>query len=397
MRICCVIPSFYPAVVYGGWVFSSWNAYKAFSKLGIDTFVSTTNDNGNAVLQSSSKTYIKIEDNIYVKYYPQTIRERFSMSLLFNLWRDIYNSELVRIHGIFSISTPIGLFYSFILGKKVLLSPHGCLGTWCLADGNRLKKYYLYLLIRPFANNIIWHATSNQEANEIKTLYPNARIEVIPNGINLSDFGCINLYSKSDFVKKYAGIQRETDHVIISMGRLHKKKGFDILIRAFQKSLRAYPNTTLLIAGENFGEEGKLKKLIQDFGLENRAFIIGHLSGQDRIDFLANADVFVLPSHNENFGMVYAEAMAAGTPVIASKGTPWSDVERLKIGRWVNNDDTSTSDAIVDMLGKDTKIMGANSKEFITQQYTWEGISRKFNILFNEMLLVKKPKGRVIS
>jgi glycosyltransferase involved in cell wall biosynthesis len=386
MRICIVIPSFYPAVVYGGWVFSSINTCRELARLGIQSFVSTTNDNGENSLQPNTSAFKKIEDNIYVKYYPQTVKEKFSFSMLFHLWKDIRAADLVHVQAIFSAPTPIGLFFSFLSGKKVLLSPHGCLGKWCLADGSKFKKLYLLFLIRPFANTIWWHATSEQEKTEIKALFPRARVEIIPNGININEFAEINKYSRPEFIEKYLRKKVPAENILISMSRLHKKKGIDILILAFKKSLIKFPHSILLIAGDDFGEKAKLETLLAGLKLEEKIFFIGHLKDQDRIDFFANADAFVLPSHNENFGLVFAEAMAAGTPVIASKGTPWEEVEQLQIGRWVNNDPDTTAEAITDILGRDYQLMGEKSRQFIAANYAWESIGKKFEALFNNML-----------
>jgi glycosyltransferase involved in cell wall biosynthesis len=385
MRICVIIPSFYPAVLYGGWVFSSLNTCRELARLGIKSFVSTTNDNGKTYLKASYSDYTKLEENIFVKYYPQTFRERFSIKMFYLLWKDIKKADIVHIQGIFSSSSPIGLFYSFFFRKKVLLSPHGCLGNWCLADGSRLKKPYLFFFIKPFANTVWWHATSEQEMKEIKTLFPQAKIEIIPNGIYIDDFKHINKFDKSEFVKKYTGRSLYTEQIIISMSRLHRKKGLDILIRSFYKSLEYFPHALLLIAGEDFGEKRNLEDIINFLQLKDKVHFIGHIQDQDKIDFLGNADIFVLPSHNENFGMVFAEAMAAGTPVIASRNTPWGEVEDLKIGKWVLNDDDSIANAIIDLLKVDYKNMGENSKRFISTRYSWESIGQKFKNLFQKM------------
>ena len=92
--------------------------------------------------------------------------------------------------------------------------------------------------------------------------------------------------------------------------------------------------------------------------------MIGTIENQEKIDFLANADLFVLPSHNENFGNVYVESLATGTPVVASLQTPWRHVEDYKCGKWVANNIESTCSAMLELLGNDRSIMRKNSLEF---------------------------------
>ncbi len=385
MNLCIIIPSFYPAVIYGGWVFSSINTCRELTKLGVKSYVSTTNDNGSTYLNQNYKEYKEIEKNIFVKYYPETIREKFSFKMLLHLWKDIKNTNVVHIQAIFSLPTPIGLFYARILKKKVLLSPHGCLGSWCLSDGNKFKRQYLSLFIEPYANDVVWHATSVQEEEEIKQLFPKAKVKIIPNGINMEEFSTINFYSKAELVKKFTGKTMNVEKLLISMSRLHKKKGLDILLKAFKKVKETNHNTILLIAGDDFGEKNHLQKLVKELELENNVYFIGHIAGQDRIDFFANADVFVLPSHNENFGMVYAEAMASGTPVVASTNTPWKEVEEFSIGKWVENDPDLTAKAIIELFEKDLLLLGQESRKFIEQNYSWSSVGIKFKKVLEEL------------
>lgn len=169
------------------------------------------------------------------------------------------------------------------------------------------------------------------------------------------------------------------------MGRLQKKKGFDILIDSFDETLKIFPNSVLLIAGSDEGEEENLKKQIENLNLEKNIFLVGAISGQDKIDFLANADLFCLPSHNENFGNVYVESLATGTPIVASKMTPWSEVEEYNCGKWVENSIKETSKAINEILMQDKDILEINSKN-LASKYDWKNIAYRFKELYELVL-----------
>lgn len=324
MKILIVIPSFYPAIVYGGPIFTSLHTAEELSKLNIEIRVSTTNANMINRLDVKPNLWHKRNENLFIKYYNETIINKISLSLFFNLWRDIRKTDVIHLQGLFSTPTPITLIYAKLLKKQVLLTPHGTLGQWCLKEGSKFKSLWLKYLIKPFNNTTIWHATAEMERNEILRVFPKAKVVVIANGIKTNEFKNYNKLTPNQFLNKFANQNSKIDKIIVSMGRLQKIKGFDILIESFNGILNNYPNAKLFIAGQNEGEKNNLENQINKLNLNKKIFLIGQISGQDKIDFLVNADLFCLTSHNENFGIVYAESLASGTPIVASKNTPWS-------------------------------------------------------------------------
>jgi glycosyltransferase involved in cell wall biosynthesis len=386
MKISLVAPSFYPAVIYGGPIFSTLHTCEELAKLdGVEVFVSTTNANMTTRLDVETDKWQKFGEHFFVKYYNETKIGKFSLSLIFNLWRDIKSADVVHVQYMFSTPTPIALLYAKIFDKPIILSSRGALCFWCLAQGSKFKKIWLQWLLKPLVKNIIWHATADQESKEIKAQFPDAQVFVIPNGIEYDTFQTSNVLSSAEYIQKFAHAIMLVDKIIISMGRLQKKKGFDILIDAFSEVLHSFPNSVLLIAGGDEGEEAALKMQIADLGLGKSVFLVGAIGGQEKIDFLANADLFVLPSHNENFGNVFVESLAAGTPIVASTGTPWQEVESAECGRWVDNTAEATAQAMVEMLGRDREQMRANAKR-LAQKYDWKNIAREFKTLFERML-----------
>ena len=127
--------------------------------------------------------------------------------------------------------------------------------------------------------------------------------------------------------------------------------------------------------------------------LESNVFLIGAIEGQDKIDFLANADLFCLPSHNENFGNVYVESLATGTPIVASKMTPWSEVEDYDCGKWVENSIEETSSAMNEVLEKDRETMKINSRK-LAFKYDWKTIANNFKNLYENILKDKNHERK---
>ncbi len=385
MNLLLIIPSFYPATIYGGPIFSTLHTSKELAKLDIEVRVSTTNTNMTSKLEVITKKWKKLENNFYVKYYNETKIDKFSLQLYLNVWKDIKNADVIHIQSIFNTPTPIALFYSRFFNKPVLLSPRGSLGSWCLDNGNTFKKQWLKFLIQPFAYKVIWHATAEQEKKEIQAVFPSAKVEVISNGVEYDLFQKSKVILRNEFIKKYIQQELDAEKIIISMGRLQKKKGFDILIDSFAEVLIKYPTAKLFIAGPDEGERIEFEQQIEKLKLKEKVFLVGSIEGQDKVNFLANADLFVLPSHNENFGNVYIESLAAGTPIIASKKTPWAEVEKADCGRWVNNSVSETSSAIVEMLQKDRDKMRINSRKF-AKKYDWKTIAVQFKTIFNRII-----------
>ena len=265
------------------------------------------------------------------------------------------------------------------------------MNDWIIGQGIPFKKLWLKYLIKPFAHKIYWHTTAEQEKEEVLKYFPQARVIVIPNGIDLEEFQqLITSSNEQSWFKKYLSSKDiSVEPIIVSMGRVHKKKGFDILINAFQKILSDHPSAHLFIAGENEGEQENLLKLAKSLNILDKVHFTGQVNGNEKLSFLSEADLFVLPSHNENFGNVYAEALAAGTPIIASKNTPWKEVEQYNCGRWVDNSINSTTEAMLDLLSQDLKIMGDNGREYI-KRFSWQNIGKQFDELFNQMINGKK-------
>jgi glycosyltransferase involved in cell wall biosynthesis len=389
MYLSLVIPSFYPAVVYGGPIFATLEASQALSNENVEVYVSTTNANGTKRLPIKIGKFLKQNESFFIKYYDELFVNRFSLHMLFSLWKDIKKADVVHVQSIFSAPTPIALFYCKIFDKKTLLSPRGSLCKWGLNGKNSFKNIWLKFLINPFIKNINWHATSPEEMQDIKDIYPNAKIKLISDGVDVEKYDSYNKLSPSEYIKKFCKREPESvSKIIVSMGRIHKVKGFDILIKSFYEALKFDENMILLIAGKDDGFKSELKKLRKVLNLKNRVFFVGDLYSENKVDFLSNADLFVLPSHTENFGIVYAESLATGTPIIASTNTPWSIVEEYDCGKWVENNVDETTKAMKEILLKDRETMRINSKK-LAQEFDWKNIAKEFKNLFEEMVKEK--------
>jgi len=384
MKLCLVIPSFYPAIAHGGPVYSTLNACEEISKLGIIINVSTTNVNGKEKMDVPCNKFVKFSDNFYVKYYNETITGKISLKLILNLWKDIIKADIVHIQAVFNTPVPVAFFYAKLFRKPIVYTPRGAFCKWGQNKKKLRKRLWIFLLLKPFVRNIKWHVTSEQEKKDVLDFFPKAVIQVIPNGIYSGKLKPVKM-SKPDYLKKFTGKDLNSTKMIVSMGRIHKVKGFDILIKSFKKIIDKYPDAILLIAGKDDGELNNLNKLIDDLNLTERVFFAGNIVDQDKADFLGNADLFVLPSHTENFGNVYAESLAAGTPVVAGIHTPWEEIEAAGCGHWIDNNIDDNVTAILDLLNKDREQLRQNALNF-AKEFEGGKIALRFKKLYESML-----------
>ena len=176
MNLLLIIPSFYPATAYGGPIFSTLHACESLSELdNIEVQVSTTNANMTSKLDVETNQWLAFNDHFFVKYYNETIIGKFSLSLCLNIWKDIRQAEVVHIQGIFSTPTPISLFFAKLFKKPTLLSPRGSFCDWGLKQGSRFKSLWIKNFISPFNSSICWHATCEQEKNDILKQFPRCK------------------------------------------------------------------------------------------------------------------------------------------------------------------------------------------------------------------------------
>jgi glycosyltransferase involved in cell wall biosynthesis len=199
------------------------------------------------------------------------------------------------------------------------------------------------------------------------------------------------------------------------MSRLHPKKGIGVLLRAWKKhaadGLRQTAAETkrltdqekkdspaLVLAGSDLiGYRKDIERMIKELGLEDSVVITGEVAGEEKDCLLANADVFVLPSYSENFGIVVAEAMAWGRPVIASTGTPWKEIADVGAGWWVKPEEDALAAALAGALGKgreELDAMGAKGRALVERSYTWEAPAAKLVRAYEEISDQKTKRQR---
>jgi len=218
--------------------------------------------------------------------------------------------------------------------------PHGMLDPWFKEAFplKHLKKWLYwpwaeYRVLRDAAVVIFTSEEERLQARKSFWLY-RAREKVSPLGIEAAS---ISPNAKSEFLSHYPQLRNTRNFLFL--GRLHPKKGCDILLDAFAR-LSSRESSSLILAGpDQIGWETDLRKQVERLNLTERVVFTGMLQGAMKQGALASADAFVLPSHQENFGISVVEALATGVPVlISNRVNIWREIDADRAG-YIESDD----------------------------------------------------------
>lgn len=249
-----------------------------------------------------------------------------------------------------------------------VVSTHGMLAPAALAFSRARKQVFWALLQGPAMRGAACiHATCEQEYAEIRQFGLANPIAIIPNGIDVPE-------SPARPTARPAA-----ERVVLSLGRIHPKKGLSRLVHAWSKVEVGHPGWRLEIAGPPEGRHhAELRALVTALGL-GRVSVSGPIYGDAKTNAYRDADLFVLPTLNENFGLTVAEALATGTPVISTKGAPWSGLESEGCGWWIDHGVEPLAVALANAMTlprEALKAMGSKGRAWMAKDFAWDRIAR---------------------
>jgi glycosyltransferase involved in cell wall biosynthesis len=374
MKVLHVIPSFYPALIYGGPIVTTRAICQYTTRLGCEVRVLTTDANGpNAILDVEKKHEVRTADGFQVRYCPRFAPPDFSPKMLslisaYSKWADV-----IHLTAVYSISTLPTLAAAKMHKKPVVWSLRGSLQTWSGSTRRYSKAAWNSACRLLAARHVTAHVTSEGELESCQSTFPNLTAAIVPNGVDIP-----TLRPKPEPSNTLR---------ILFLGRLHALKGVENLLEACAQLKLPGPapfqNWSLIIAGG--GDDGysrKLRERIAMLGLSDRVQMPGFLSGESKDKVFAETDVLVLPSFKENFGMAVAEALARGVPVIAGRSTPWKKVEDEGCGLWTDNDPGSLSKALQQIAAMPMEEMGNRGRQWMIRSFGWERRARQLLDLY---------------
>ena len=189
------------------------------------------------------------------------------------------------------------------------------------------------------------------------------------------------------------------------LGRLHPIKKVENVLYAMDKlraeGLELRDKLSFQIMGKYDDQyEQWLKDEVKRLHLEDCVEFVGFVSGKDKYDRLSKLSALMVPSAQENFGMIVPEALICGTPVYASLGTPWSELNECNAGWWQDNSPATITKVILDILSKsdeELRAMGANGRKLMEEKYEQHKVAAMMKRLYewivdDKMVKDKKPE-----
>jgi len=271
--------------------------------------------------------------------------------------------DVVHLHGLWMHPGRSVLQWHRTTGQPYIVSPHGMLSDVALSYSPLKKKAVsLWFQDAVLRRAAALHATSDDEAKEIYALGLRAPVCVIPNGI-------------AEIARPSSATH--AGRIILSLGRIHRKKALDHLILAWQRLERDFPDWSVCIAGpDEGGEADRLRTLIGEAEVQ-RVTIRGPIYGLEKTEVMAGAGLFALPTHSENFAITVAESLMLEVPVVSSQGAPWSGLESEDCGRWVPIGAPHMSDALRQMMlltDAERRNMGARGRAWMLRDFSWSSV-----------------------
>ncbi len=264
------------------------------------------------------------------------------------------------------VVSPHGMYEPYILGRRPLLKR---LVRWFVQD--RILREALCI-----------HATSQPEASQLQSLFPDTRVEIIPNAIDTGVF----------FPKPADGSMEGRRRVALFAGRLHPKKRPAELMEWWCENACDYPDWILEVASPQPGDDSygyRCQRLLQRGISAGSIRYLGFLSASALAEAYRSAKLFVLPTLSENFCLAIGESLACGTPVITTYGAPWPILEKNNSGWWTDIDIDAFFTGLANALkapSMELAAMGSRGAAFVQAELTREVIAEQWSLFWGDHL-----------
>lgn len=355
---------------------------RGLAEIGVDVTLMTyrmEDMNTHAIDGTSAKLKILESTTSYQEIESFILDEGFEIIQLQSVWD-------LRYHKVAKIARNHNIPY--------IITPRGMLEPWSLMQKRWKKRIALFLYQMQDLNKAACiYTTAEMEAMHVRDLGVKAPVSIINNGIETDEYSCRTSVS---------GVKKQ----VLFLSRIHPKKGIELLLEAWKNLHPNFPDWQLLIAGNGDDEYVEsLKGILENYGLKECAKIIPPVFGEEKHSLYCSTAVFCLPSFSENFGMVIAEALSCGVPVITTNNTPWlflngegpsrnaGTVERM--GWCIDLNLGSLTNALREAMALPIEVlyeMGQKGSAMIKERYHYRSVALKTALLYEWILGGKRPE-----
>lgn len=273
---------------------------------------------------------------------------------------------IIDVQGLWTFPSLANLRHHRRYGTPYLVTPRGMLDPWA-RERSWWKKRAVRLWFEDahLAGAACLRATAEMEAEHFRSFGLRNPIAVVPNGIEMPD------------LRRHGKSRRRR---MLFLSRIHPKKGIRILLQSWKALETMYPDWDLVIAGpDEVGHELEMKSLAKQLGLQ-RVDFIGPAYGDEKAALYRSADVFVLPTHAENFGLVVGEALSHEVPVITTRNAPWDGLERNRCGWWIPLEQSTLDSALADAMSRpreELQQMGRRGRQWVGNEFSWDRVAEQ--------------------
>ena len=400
MHILYVAPGYKPAYRLGGPIWSISALAEGMAARGHQVTVFATNGDADQDLDVPTDRPVMV-DGVSVRYFRRTEPFRQYVPWLKYLSQSIgylYTPDLVpamrsMIADVDIVHTQMPFVYPTQAAARLALanrrplfySQRGVFGPSHLRFRAWKKALYIRFVERPIlrrATGLI--ALTPEEISSFRALGVQTPVHLVPNGIDVDKF------RRAARPGALTGLGiRDSQKIILFLARLHHTKGPDLLVDAFVRVARKHPNAVLVLAGpDEQGVLNGLRSTVAAAGLGDRLVTPGLVTGEQKLDLLARADLFVLPSMGEGLSNATLEALASGTPAILSRECNMPLVADTGAGAVVNRTATDFAAAIDRFLADEALRQGASERAYTVarDQFGWAPILNRLEGIYASAL-----------
>jgi len=295
--------------------------------------------------------------------------------------------DVIHNHGLWMFPNLYARQAAVASAVPLVISPRGMVEQWSLGR-SRWKKWLVWHAFERanLHRAALFHATSQAEADSIRALGLRQPIAVIPNGIEIPAESAT--VSRALLEEKFPELRGRRWLVFLS--RLHPKKGVLELLRVWQRLRAEFPDWQLVLAGPSLdGYDATVRAAVHELRLADCVTLPGMLAGDLKESAWSGAELYVLPTYSENFGVAVAEALAHGVPALTTHGAPWRGLAEHGCGWWIDMTEAELAAALAAALrlpADERRAMGARGRAWMARDFSWAGIAAQMESAYAHLL-----------